>query len=115
MKLKKWLSLLIIGTGTFAYAALPKDTVKTLGPGEYSAKVKSIVCSGCGPFIEKTMKALPGIESAVVNQEKQTVQFKVKKDASIKVGELQKSLQASSQRMGMGADYSLSDIKKLKQ
>ena len=95
-------------------APIKGKSPQTLGAGEYTAKVKAIVCSGCGPFIEKTMNGFSGIESAKSNSAKLSVQFKVKPGATVKVAELQKSLKASAELMGMGADYSLSDIKPLK-
>jgi hypothetical protein len=45
-----------------------------------------------------------------VDQDKKTVQFTVKKDATVKVSDLQKALKAAADRMGMGADYTLSDL-----
>ncbi len=113
----KYLSTLVLcgALSAVVFSATPKEKgLHTLGGGEYTAKVKAIVCSGCGPFIEKTMKGFPGIESAVTNSEKLTVQFKVKKGVTIKLADLQKSLQESSNKMGMGADYSLSDIRSVK-
>jgi len=115
-KYKSLLALIVCGAlSATVMAVMSKEkNPQTLVAGEYTAQVKAIVCSGCGPFLEKTMKGFSGIESARANSEKLTVQFKVKKGATIKLADLQKTLQQSSDRMGMGADYSLSDIKPVK-
>jgi copper chaperone CopZ len=85
-----------------------------LKPGDYSAKVKAITCGGCGPLIKKTMQAMKEIESVTVDSEKKTVQFVVKKDNPLKLSELQKALNAAADKMGMGADYTLLDLKPTK-
>jgi hypothetical protein len=81
-----------------------------LRSGTYAAKVKAIVCDGCGPLIQKTLQGMKEIEAVKVDQDKKTVQFTVKKDATVKVSDLQKALKAAADRMGMGADYTLSDL-----
>jgi hypothetical protein len=88
--------------------AQSKDVLKT---GRYAAKVKAIVCDACGPLIQKTLASFKELESIAVDQKTSTVQFTVKKDASVKVADLQKALDAAAKQMGMGADYTLSDIK----
>ena len=83
----------------------------SLRAGTYTAKVKALVCRGCGPLVKKTMEDLKAIESASVDQQASTVEFKVRKDNTIKVSEIQTALKAAADRMGMGADYTLSDVK----
>lgn len=99
-----------------AFAASPKmkgghgaDTV--LPGGNYSAKAKSLVCGGCAETIEKAMRDVPGIATASVDPKTGGVDFTVKNGASVRWSDLQKSLEAASDRMGMGADYTLSDFK----
>jgi len=87
---------------------------EVLNTGKYTAKVKAITCGGCGPLIKKTMLAMKEIESVVVDSDKKVVEFVVKKDSSIKLSDLQKALKAASDTMGMGADYTLSDLKATK-
>jgi len=87
---------------------------EVLNAGKYTAKVKAITCGGCGPLIKKTMLAMKEIESAVIDSDKKTVEFVVKKDSSVKVSDLQKALKAASDQMGMGADYTLSELKATK-
>jgi hypothetical protein len=82
-----------------------------LMPGTYTAKVKAIVCGGCGPLIQKTLQNFKELEAVTVDQKSSTVQFSVKKDSMTTVGDLQKALDAAAKRMGMGADYTLSDVK----
>jgi len=82
-----------------------------LMPGTYTAKVKAIVCGGCGPLIQKTLQNFKELEAVTVDQKSSTVQFSVKKDSMTTVGDLQKALDTAAKRMGMGADYTLSDVK----
>ncbi len=100
----------------FAIAAAPiaAQAQDVLKPGEYTAKVKALVCAGCGPLVVKTMKALKEIDSVSVDSAKQTVQFAVKKDTTLKTADLQKALKGAADAMGMGADYTLSDLKATK-
>ena len=79
--------------------------------GTYVAKVKAIVCDGCGPMIQKTLQNFKELEAVAVDQKNKTVQFSVKKGSMTSLGTLQKALDAAAKSMGMGADYSLSDIK----
>jgi len=82
-----------------------------LKEGTYTAHVKAIVCSGCGPFIENTLKETDGIGTVAVYQATKTVSFKVCKGHVIKLVTLQKNLKSAADEMGMGADYSLTDVK----
>jgi hypothetical protein len=82
-----------------------------LMPGTYTAKVKAIVCEGCGPMIQKTLQNFKEIEAVSVDQKSRTVQFSVKKDSMTTLVNLQKALDTAAKRMGMGADYTLSDVK----
>jgi hypothetical protein len=82
-----------------------------LMPGTYTAKVKAIVCEGCGPMIQKTLQNFKEVEAVTVDQKSKTVQFSVKKDSMTTVSALQKALDRAAKSMGMGADYTLSDIK----
>jgi hypothetical protein len=92
-------------------AQKPQDVLK---PGEYVAGVKAITCGGCGPLIKRTMEGMKEMESVTVDSQKKTVHFIVKKDATVKVVDLQKALDAAAQKMGMGADYTLLDLKPAK-
>jgi hypothetical protein len=82
-----------------------------LMPGTYTAKVKAIVCDGCGPMIQKTLQTFKELDAITVDQKRRTVQFSVKKGSMTTVSDLQKPLDAAAKNMGMGADYTLSDIK----
>jgi copper chaperone CopZ len=94
-----------------AFAAKKAKTAETLAPGRYTAKVKMLACEGCGPEVEKTLNGVKGVEAAKVDSKTSTVEFGVKDP--VKVAELQKTLKAASEEMGMGADYSLSKIQSL--
>ncbi len=85
-----------------------------LKAGEYTAKVKAITCGGCGPLIKKTMEGMKEIGPVTVDSTNKTVQFAVKKDATIKLADLQKALDGAAKNMGMGADYTLLDLKPAK-
>jgi hypothetical protein len=82
-----------------------------LMPGTYAAKVKAIVCGECVPLIQKTLQNFKELEAVTVDKKSSTVQFSVKKDSMTTLGDLQKALDTAAKRMGMGADYTLSDVK----
>jgi hypothetical protein len=109
-------SLVLLGFGIVF--AQQQHAVGTAGqskdmlmPGTYTAKVKAIVCDGCGPLIQKTLQNFKEIESVTVDQKIRTVQFSVKKDSMTKLVDLQKALDTAAKLMGMGADYTLSEVK----
>ncbi len=87
---------------------------KTLSSGYYEAKVGAIVCGGCKDLIEKTMRSVDGIGAAQVDEKNGTIKFAVMKSKSVKLSNLQSSLKVAADQMGMGADYSLSELKTLK-
>ncbi len=97
----------------FAATAAGKGTKGVLKAGSYSAKVAALVCAACPPEVEKALKTFPGIERIAVSQEKSTVSFKIKKGASVNEAKLQAALKAASDKEGMGADYSLRDLKRI--
>jgi hypothetical protein len=82
-----------------------------LMPGVYTAKVKAIVCGACGPLIQTTLQNFKELDSVSVDQKSSSVQFSVKKGSMTTVGDLQKALDSAAKHMGMGADYTLSDVK----
>lgn len=95
--------------GPATKAERSKDPV--LKAGHYSAKVKAVVCSGCAPMIQKTMGSFPAVESVSFDQEAVKVYFKIKKGSALKLSKLQKALAEAAGRMGMGADYTLYELK----
>ena len=105
--------LLIGGLNGSGHTASQKGKDQVLQEGAYSATVKALVCGGCGPKVEETLRNVDGIQSVAVDQEKKTVKFTVKKGAKIKLTDLQKILRASSLEMGMGADYQIKGLKKV--
>jgi hypothetical protein len=100
--------LLLLSLGIVLAHPLVTDT---LAPGTYVAKVKAIVCEGCGPLIQKTLQNFKELEAVTVDQKNKTVQFSVKKGGTATVSTLQKALDAAAKSMGMGANYSLLDLK----
>jgi copper chaperone CopZ len=117
--MKKWIELGLLLLLSAQGAAAPKakakaDSMEILTGGAYSAQVKGIVCLGCGEYIKQTLQKIPGVEQVSVDQGKKTVQFKVKEGSKLKLAEVQQALRASAEKMGMGADYQLRDLKKQK-
>lgn len=96
--------------------AAPKadKTASTLASGTYTANVKSIPCEGCISLIEETLKSNPALEKIQVNAEKKTLTFQVKKNVVAKMPDIQKELNAAAEQMGMGADFTLENIRAAK-
>ena len=97
-----------------AIPAAAQKAPDVLKAGDYTAKVKALTCGGCGPLVKKTMEGMKAISSVNVDSATKTVQFAVKKDATIKLADLQKALDGAAKSMGMGADYTLLDLKPAK-
>jgi copper chaperone CopZ len=97
----------------FAATAGAKSSKGVLKEGSYAASVTGLMCEGCPPAVEKALKSFPGVEGVSVSQEKATVTFKIKKGAAVKLTKLQAALKAAADKMGMGADYSLRDLKRV--
>jgi len=114
MSIKKTLSSIaaVALLASFGFAAAPKAKAQTLKEGRYSAQVKAIVCGACAPKILETVRAFPGVEDASVDKDKSQLTFAVKHGAKVSLGKLQAKLKAASDDMGMGADYTLHDVKK---
>ena len=106
-----WSGFVVMVSSVLALGAAPADDL-VLQAGKYTARVTAIPCEGCPPVIEQTMLAQPGIASAKADQKTSTLVFTVKPDARVNVLAVQKALKIASDQMGMGADYSLKDIKK---
>lgn len=97
------------------FAAAPKAKAKpvTMKEGRYTAQVKAIICGACAPKILETVKGFPGIEGAEVDRDKSQLTFTVKAGSKVSFDKLQAKLKAASDDMGMGADYTLHDLKKV--
>jgi hypothetical protein len=105
------MAALIVSSLVLAGSVAGQNAPDVLKAGQYTAKVKAIVCGGCGPLIQKTIQNFKEIEAVTVDQQKSTVQFTVKKDNTVKMADLQKALDAAANVMKMGANYTLSDVK----
>ncbi len=116
MGIKKTLSSIaaVALLASVGFAAAPKAKAKptTLKQGHYSAQVKAIICGACAPKILETVRGFPGIEDVSVDQDKSQLAFTVKAGAKVSLSKLQVKLKAASDEMGMGADYTLRDVKK---
>lgn len=107
------LSAAMFGLVGGSAVAAPKTKAQLLKTGEYSATAKALVCSACAGEIEKALKAFPGMEGVMVASESGIAHFKVKKGSTVQLEALQRALKASSEKMGMGADYTLRDVKRV--
>lgn len=106
-------SLAIVGVSLASvWAHEGHGKAQTLKPGRYTATVAALVCDACGPKVQQTLESRSELQDVSVDQKAKTVAFTVKPDAQVKVTDLQKSLKAAAQEMGMGADYHLKGIKK---
>ncbi len=103
----------LAATRGFAAAPTIKAAKGVLKQGAYSATVAALVCESCPAEVEKALKAFPGLEDVSISREKSAVRFTVKKGTPVKTEKLQSALRAASERMGMGADYSLRDLKRV--
>lgn len=115
MKKRLGLALAVIGiagSGLAADKLKAAAAEKALAPGAYTATVKAIVCEGCGRFIEETLKKNPQIDTTSVDPKAKTVSFIVKPGKPVKLSDLQAELKKSADLMGMGANYTLSDLKR---
>lgn len=83
----------------------------SLKGGAYTAQIKALVCAGCAPLVEKTFRSLKEIGPVHVDTKEHRVHFSVKEGASIKLSAIQSALNQAADQMGMGADFSLSDLK----
>ncbi len=110
--MKNILKMLIVALVVAVPAAAHEghEAAVTLKAGRYTATVKALVCGACAPEVKKTVASFPGVRDVVVDKDKSVLSFSVKKGKSINVAKLQAALKAASDKMGMGADYSLNDI-----
>lgn len=84
---------------------------RVLKAGRYSATVTAMVCGMCAGNVERTLKAFHGVEGVKVAKGSTKVEFSVKRGAKVDLARLQQKLKAASDDMGMGADYTLKDVK----
>lgn len=115
MPIRKMLSSIVavglLAGSAFAGAPKAKAKAQVLKQGHYTAQVKAIVCGACAPKILETVRGFPGIEDASVDQDNSQLNFSVKSGAKVSLSKLQGKLKAASEKMGMGADYTLREIK----
>jgi hypothetical protein len=83
-----------------------------LKAGQYTAKVKAIVCDGCGPLIQKTLQGFKELDAITVDQKTSTLQFTVKQGSTVNLAAIQKALDAAADQMQMGANYTLKDLRR---
>lgn len=104
--------LLLLGG---SLVAAPKTGTKAegvLAPGSYTATVKAFACGGCAEWIQSKLSAVKSLEKVSADQKTRGIRFTVKKDAQVKRSDIQKILDAAAKDMGMGADYTMGELKK---
>ncbi len=106
--------LLALSAMVLAAPLVAQQDKEVMAAGTYTAKVKAIVCGGCGPLIKSTLEGMKQIEAVSVDQAQKSVQFTVKKNSTVKLADVQKALKKASDKMGMGADYTLTEVKPTK-
>ena len=96
--------------------AAPKPVTKVgddlLAPGRYTGTIKAFVCGGCAEWVQSKLSAVKALDQVTADQKTREVQFTVKKEAKVKQGDIQKVLDAAAKEMGMGADFTLTELKK---
>lgn len=110
------LVLLVLCAG-LALAKEPPAATSPSSPlkeGAYSAKVAALACEACPPQVEKALGGIKGITAVSVDAQTKTVRFTVEKGSAVTEADIQKVLKAASDEMGMGADYTLHDIARMK-
>lgn len=112
--LRSMFLFLLLGGAAFA-ASVKKNPHEhgndpVLPGGSYAATAAALPCGGCVSLVEETLNALPGIQGASVDIKTRRVDFSVKEGAQVKWSDIQTSLQAAAKKMGMGADYTLSEF-----
>ncbi len=80
-----------------------------LAVGAYTAKVKPFVCGGCAEWVKERLMSISGLSNVKVEQSTARVEFTLDKPVSRKL--IQKTLDGAAHEMGMGADYTLGDLK----
>ena len=106
--------MLVLTAGAFATASLADEDSNgaALKAGSYTAKVVALPCDACAPEVKKTLSGIEGVGSVSVDTKTRTVTFTIEKGANVTEAALQKALKAASDKMGMGADYTLHEIKR---
>lgn len=112
-KLISVMGLLVLGG---LLMAAPKTVKKAgeemLSPGRYTGTIKAFVCGGCAEWIQTKLSAVKTLEVVTADQKTRVVQFTVKKEAKVKRTDIQKVLDSAADEMGMGADFTLTELKK---
>lgn len=106
--------VLVLTAMALATPVLVQQDKDVLTAGTYTANVKAIVCGGCAQIIKESLQGMKEIGSVSVDSAQKTVQFTVKENKSVKLADVQKVLKSAAKKMGMGADYTLSDLKPTK-
>ena len=106
------LMLVLLVASATATLADEDSRSAALKEGSYTAKVTALTCDACAPEVKKTLSGIEGVGSVSVDTKTRTVTFTIEKGANVTEAALQKALKAASDKMGMGADYTLHEIKR---
>lgn len=119
----RWMgsAVLLVGLAAMGLAAVNKKAaVPPLSPateskadllavGAYTAKLKAFACGGCAEWVKEQLSSVSGLNNVRVDQATARVEFTLEKPVSRKL--IQKTLDGAAHEMGMGADYTLGDLK----
>ncbi len=100
---------LVILSAMFLAGSLPAQDV--LKPGQYTCTIKVIDCEQCVKLILKTFMGFKELSALSLDQKTSSLRFTVKKDMTIGLSDIQKSLNDAASKMKMAGDYTLFDVK----
>lgn len=103
-----WGTLLL---GGMAAVAAPVKKAAPLAPGDYGATLPAFVCGGCAEWVQGRLEKDKRLTAVAVDPTTRALRFRVKPGATVTAAELQKALDAAAAQMGMGADYTMKDLK----
>ncbi|TXH29781.1 MAG: hypothetical protein E6Q99_00260 [Elusimicrobia bacterium] len=96
--------------GGLAVAA-PVKKAAPLAPGGYGATLPAFVCGGCAEWVQGHLAKDKRLTGVAVDPASRALTFRVKPGAPVTAAELQKALDAAATQMGMGADYTMTELK----
>lgn len=103
-----WGMLLLSST---AAVAAPVKKAAPLAPGTYGATLPAFVCGGCTEWVQSHLEKDKRLTAVAVDPATRALSFRVKPGATVTAAEIQKALDAAATQMGMGADYTMTELK----
>ncbi|MBK7574075.1 MAG: hypothetical protein IPI26_02205 [Elusimicrobia bacterium] len=103
-----WGTLLL---GGMTAVAAPVKKAAPLAPGEYGATLPAFVCGGCAEWVQSRLEKDKRLAAVAVDPIPRALRFRVKPGPVVTAAELQEVLDGAATQMGMGADYTMKDLK----